>query len=290
LKKLPRKRKFHRVVGVLPPPPPEGPADPADAEDGGSHGAPRQWWELQCPAGGGPHEEIEGFIRMKASTYSYSDVSLDADDWLRVIETKLDLTVYTNEECVAITAHQLEGSAKSWWDNYAGSHLNPTFINCLGFCEAFRKQYVPSELMVQKTQEFCTMTQGTMRVEENDRHFMKMMRYAPEDTNPDQKKQFWFLRGLHHGLRQGLKASEHNSLNHLVIHAITFKDERRGREDHMKDMKRIGDLDHFDRSSQRPRDGPNNMTRGNFRSGINQHRSNFGGGNNYYSGGGSFNY
>jgi hypothetical protein len=32
------------------------------------------------------------------------------------------------------------------------------------------------------------------------------------------------------------------------------------------------------------------MMRGNFRSGINQHRSNFGGGNNYYSGGRSFNY
>jgi hypothetical protein len=32
------------------------------------------------------------------------------------------------------------------------------------------------------------------------------------------------------------------------------------------------------------------MTRGNFRPGINQQGSNIGGGNNYYSGGGSFNY
>jgi hypothetical protein len=47
----------------------------------------------------------------------------------------------------------------------------------------FCKQYLPSELMVQKTQEFCTMTQGAMRVKEYARHFMKMMRYAPEDTN-----------------------------------------------------------------------------------------------------------
>jgi hypothetical protein len=38
--------------------------------------------------------------------------------------------------------------------------------------------------MVQKTKEFCTMTQGAMR-EEYEHHFMKMMRYAPEDTNPD---------------------------------------------------------------------------------------------------------
>jgi hypothetical protein len=51
-----------------------------------------------------------------------------ADDWLRVIETKLDLIVCSDEECVAITAHQLEGHAKAWWDNYTATHPNPAFI------------------------------------------------------------------------------------------------------------------------------------------------------------------
>jgi hypothetical protein len=116
--------------------------------------------------------KIERFICLKAPTFSYSDDLLEADDWLRVIETKLDLTVCSDEECVAIAAHQLEGPAKAWWDNYTATHPNPAFITWL---------------------EFCTMTQGAMRVEEYERHFMKMMRYAPDDTNTDQKKQFWFL-------------------------------------------------------------------------------------------------
>jgi hypothetical protein len=73
-----------------------------------------------------------------------------------------------------------------------------------------------------------------------------MMRYAPEDTNLEQKKQFWFLRGLHRGLRQGLKASEHKSLRHLTNRAIALEDERRSREDHIKNMKRMGDQDHID--------------------------------------------
>jgi hypothetical protein len=55
-------------------------------------------------------------------------------------------------------------------------------------------------------------------------------------------------------------------------------------------MKRIGDQDHIDWSFQKSRDGSSSMKRGNFRSGINQYGSNFGGGNNDYSGGGSFNY
>jgi hypothetical protein len=66
-----------------------------------------------------------------------------------------------------------------------------------------------------------------MRVEEYERHFMKMMWYAPDDTNTDQKKQFLFPRVLHHGRRQTLKASEHKSLRHLVHRAIAVEDERR---------------------------------------------------------------
>jgi hypothetical protein len=143
------------------------------------------------PRRGRTSRRNRGIHPPEGPTISYSDKPLDADDWLGVIETKLDPTVYTGEECVAIAAHQLDGSAKSWWDNYAASHPNPVFITWLEFRMAICKQYLPSELLVQKTQEFCTMTQGAMRVEEYERHFMKMMRYAPEDTNLEQKKQFW---------------------------------------------------------------------------------------------------
>jgi hypothetical protein len=90
----------------------------------------------------------ERFIRLKAPTFSYSDDPLDADDWLRAIETKLDLTVCSDEVCVAIAAHQLEGSAKAWWDNYNTTHPNPAFVTWLEFCEAFRGQYLPNELLI----------------------------------------------------------------------------------------------------------------------------------------------
>jgi hypothetical protein len=93
-------------------------------------------------------KKIERFICLKATTFTYSDQPLDADDLLRVIESKLDLTVYTDEECVTIVAHQLEGPAKSWWDNYLASHPNPAFITWLKFCEVFHERYLPSELMI----------------------------------------------------------------------------------------------------------------------------------------------
>lgn len=80
----------------------------ADAVENKNHGANQQ---------GPPKEDlprkIERFIRLKAPTFSYSEDPIEADDWLRVIETRLDLTNYTDEECVVIAVHQLEGPAKA---------------------------------------------------------------------------------------------------------------------------------------------------------------------------------
>jgi hypothetical protein len=117
-----------------------------------------------------------------------------------------------------------------------------------------------------------------MRVEEYERHFKKMMRYAPDDTNTNQKKQFWFLRGLHHGLHQGLKVSEHKSLHHLVNRVIAIEDERRGHEERLKGEKRTGDRDHHDRSFQKLRSGQINMLRGSYLPRHNQPGRSFRGG------------
>jgi hypothetical protein len=83
--------------------------------------------------------------------------------------------------------------------------------------------------MIQKAQEFHTMTQGTMRVEEYECHFTKMMRYAADGTNTEEKKQFWFLRGLHHGICQIVTGCEYPSLRSLVNRAIAVERESAGR-------------------------------------------------------------
>ena len=129
---------------------------------------------------------------MKAPTFDYSDDPIEAEDWLKTVKTKLDLTNYSDEECVAIAAHQLQGTAKAWWDGYSDTHPNPAKITWLEFCEAFREQHVPRQVILNKADEFCHMTQGIMRVEEYARHFIKMSRYCPKDVETDEDKQRWF--------------------------------------------------------------------------------------------------
>ena len=91
------------------------------------------------------------------------------------------------------------------------------------------------------------MVQGTMKVEEYERHFMNMMRYAPDDTNTEEKKQFWFHCGLHYGIRQTVAGCEFRTLRHMVNRCITIERERLGWEDRQRTKKRRADQQIRDR-------------------------------------------
>ncbi|WVZ93472.1 LOW QUALITY PROTEIN: hypothetical protein U9M48_039447 [Paspalum notatum var. saurae] len=52
-----------------------------------------------------------------------------------------------------------------------------------------------------------------------------MMRYAPDDTRTDEKKQFWFLQGLHPEIRVFLTAGVYRSLRHMMSKAISVEKE-----------------------------------------------------------------
>jgi hypothetical protein len=54
---------------------------------------------------------------------------MDADDWLKAIEKKLQVVQCTNRERVLFTAHQLVGPTADWWDAYVETHKVPESIN-----------------------------------------------------------------------------------------------------------------------------------------------------------------
>ena len=164
----------------------------------------------------GLQRRIDSIIKLKAPTFDHSDDPLEAEDWLRVIEKKLDLTAYIDEECVALAAHQLDGTARDWWDNYCYAHKNPTRISWKDFTEAFREYHIPRQLIINKVEEFRNMTQGTMKVHEYARHFTRMMRYVPVETDTEEKKMFWFHRGLNYEIRIILVGDDYSSFMSMV--------------------------------------------------------------------------
>jgi hypothetical protein len=54
---------------------------------------------------------------------------MDADDWLKTIEKKLQVVQCINKERVLFTTHQLVGTVVDWWDTYVEAHEEPESIN-----------------------------------------------------------------------------------------------------------------------------------------------------------------
>jgi hypothetical protein len=67
---------------------------------------------------------------------------MDADNWLRETEKKLELTELTKEECVTVAAHQVIGTTNAGWDSYCDSHLDALHIGWDEFVEAFRDHHI----------------------------------------------------------------------------------------------------------------------------------------------------
>ncbi|CAN6275287.1 unnamed protein product [Urochloa humidicola] len=179
----------------------------------------------------GPLEEtlsrkIESFHKLHPPTFDHSSNPLDADDWLREVEKKLDLTTCDDFECVTLATHKLVGTTRAWWDSYSDSHRNPAEITWDEFVEAFREHHIPEAIVDRKVEEFRNLKMGKMIVQEYTNRFQQLMRYAPNETNTEKKKIYYFRKGLHHGMKLHLEAHDVTTLHQLIGKALKVEKAR----------------------------------------------------------------
>jgi hypothetical protein len=140
-------------------------------------------------------------------TFSHSVEPMDADDWLKTVEKKLQVVQCNNREKVLFVAHQLVGPAVDWCDAYIEAHEKPEDINWQEFKNRFRSHHVSLGVMKLK-KEFEDLKQDSMTVSEYVTRFTQLSRYAPDNVDTNEKKQDWFLNGLNDGLTYALKACD----------------------------------------------------------------------------------
>ena len=85
-----------------------------------------------------------------------------ADDWLRKVGRELTTAGCIDVERVRFAAHQLDGPASSWWENYAATHPIDT-ITWDQFQQAFRTAHVSAGAMAMKKREFRNLRQTHRR-------------------------------------------------------------------------------------------------------------------------------
>jgi hypothetical protein len=101
-----------------------------------------------------PRDRLRDFQRTKLRTFSYVVDPMDANDWLKSVEKKLQVVQYNNHEKVLLASYQLSSPAADWWDAYVEAHEEPESINWPEFRAPFRAHHVPQGVIKLKKKEF----------------------------------------------------------------------------------------------------------------------------------------
>ena len=74
-----------------------------------------------------PIDHLAHFLRLNPPVFSSSTELIVVDDWLHKIGRELTTVGCTDAERVHFAAHQLDGPATSWWENFTATYLIDTF-------------------------------------------------------------------------------------------------------------------------------------------------------------------
>jgi hypothetical protein len=168
----------------------------------------------------------QDFLSTQPPLFSKAEEPLDADAWLRTIESKFTLlTIPCAESSKAhFAAQQLHGAARIWWDSYYAMQTDGHDISWEEFRNAFRTHHIPEGLMERKLNEFLSLTQGTRTVLQYAQAFNHLCQYAGYHADNDAKKQDCFRRGLNTKLKEHLNLIKANTFSELVNMALTQED------------------------------------------------------------------
>jgi hypothetical protein len=121
---------------------------------------------------------------------------LEADHWLRVMESKFRLLCWTEVQKTLFAAQQLRGDASAWWANYTVTRPTDYQVPRAEFHDAFRTHYIPAGVMRKKRQEFMDLKQGGRSMHDYSKQFNHLAQYAPDQVDTEEKKKDCFMIGL----------------------------------------------------------------------------------------------
>ncbi|WVZ51507.1 hypothetical protein U9M48_002651, partial [Paspalum notatum var. saurae] len=157
------------------------------------------------------------FAALQPPIFTTTIDPLDADDWLRIIESKFSL----------LPALCLHGPSGSWCASFLAIKPAGHQVTWDEFCAAFRAHYLPPSLIELKQWEFRALQQGNMSVLEYMQAFIRLSQYSLEDVDTDPRRAARLLGGFDPTLLTHL-GRRYDSFTELVDAAIDMEHHLRG--------------------------------------------------------------
>jgi hypothetical protein len=171
------------------------------------------------------NDRLRDFQCTKPPTFSHVVEPMDADDWLKSVEKKLQVVPCNNHENVLLVSHELSGPATDWWDAYVEAHEEFESINWPEFRAIFRAHHV-AQGVIKLKKEFQYLKQGSMSMNEYVTKFTQLSRYAPHEVDTDEKKHECFLNDLNDRLAYALEARDFENFLGMVNKALALENHR----------------------------------------------------------------
>ncbi|WVZ63620.1 hypothetical protein U9M48_013236, partial [Paspalum notatum var. saurae] len=125
------------------------------------------------------------FAALQPPIFTAATDPLDADDRLRIIESKFSLSPQLTEQQKARFAAQcLHGPSGAWCASFLAMQPAGHQVTWDEFRVAFRAHYLPPSLIELKQREFRALRQGDMSVLEYVEAFIRLSQYSPETSTP----------------------------------------------------------------------------------------------------------
>jgi hypothetical protein len=102
----------------------------------------------------------QDFLSTHPPLFTPTDDPLDADTWIRVMESKFALLTLPCSEVskAQFAAQQLRGVARLWWDSYMVSLQLGHAVTWEEFKATFLAEFVPGGILERKLTEFLELT------------------------------------------------------------------------------------------------------------------------------------
>ena len=147
---------------------------------------------------------LSEFQRTQPPVFGGSEEPMDAEDWLHLIENKLDTARVASSDRVPFATYQLTSDAMYWWENFRAMQAPGHVVTWEEFSAAFRKAFLNEGVMDKKKAEFRACSQGSQSVSAFLYRFNRLIRYAQCDVPTEADKQEKFRLKLTPQLRCGL--------------------------------------------------------------------------------------
>src|ERR1041385_8303825 len=95
----------------------------------------------------GSRSKLSYFQRTRPPSFDQATDTIEADDWLRTMEKKLEIAHCDEADKVPFATHYLEGCATIWWDNTKAVWPPEKHITWEKFMEKFRTYHIPTVVL-----------------------------------------------------------------------------------------------------------------------------------------------